>query len=440
MVLMARHKLATLLERFFMPKRHILFLHGYDLRGAKHYHAMMERELARFSSARAVPCEISQLQRKERSAGVCEGVGSAEKVGADAGDMDAFWTMSSRWGTESVEAQVHFLGWRDMAVRDFKIAPIKRMRQGLSTFAAFAFGRGVRGGYAAVFRQNWQAGLFFIYPAFVLTVFALLSAVCAFFGAKELFRGNWVVGVAILAAAVASPWTFHWLSRFAEKRTYLWYLVNDWISIRRLAQDKDPEMSARIEEFATKIIDVCDSSGPDEEVLVIGHSSGSFLAVYAMERVLANRPDFGKDRRRPILLTLGSAFSYVGEFSGAVGFGRALTRLSGARHVDWVDVFAPQDIMSVGRFDPVRAYASEEKGPLGAGPKLVSARISDGLDQALYEHIRWRFFDLHFCYFCATSSFAGKTAEFYDLYDVITGVSPRTPLGLSGSGNSEPGN
>jgi hypothetical protein len=300
------------------------------------------------------------------------------------------------------------------------------VRQLLGAFATFAVML-VQGVYAGLFRRHWPAAILAFYPAvLIITTLVLMAASVALMPGWFTSAGlpAWAGAVAGIAVAVG---LWH-LSAQADQRTYAWYLAADARSAHRLASGRDAEMERRLDHFAREVLAVHDAAGPGDEIVIAGHSSGSFVAVHVMGRVLTWRPDFGAGLAQPpILLTMGSVWALAADFKPSTGYRRGLALLGPARHVDWVEVFAPQDVIGSGRCDPVAEVMGGADLPGKRNPRLCSARLGDSLAPERLERLRWRFFQLHFQFLAATDR-----PGYFDFHEVLAGPSARWALGLGG--------
>ena len=98
-----------------------------------------------------------------------------------------------------------------------------------------------------------------------------------------------IVGVVTGLGAFAS---MLWLT---EPHTYLLYLCDDGVSTYQFAHRQRPDWEARMEIFAGYVVDAVRNSDADEAIIV-GHSSGSFLAVDVLDRALDRDPATGQAR------------------------------------------------------------------------------------------------------------------------------------------------
>ncbi|WP_306028728.1 hypothetical protein [Stappia sp. MMSF_3263] len=378
-------------------KRRVVYVPGYDLRRPEASHALLTNELSRFRELRSVPGAFSGLM-----------------PAAGSGEASVDWTGEIDWPEGRVTTHFSLLGWRDLGRRDFKRPLPVVIAEAVRTFILFA----AAGGYAERMRHNWANGLFFLYPVLALFVFLIASIVPPLFFPLLLPGTGPAHALASIAAGLIWMVLLYRLTIHVERWTYVWYLIHDWYSIRRLARNEDPQMTARIAEFAERIIGIAARCEPDEELVLVAHSSGTFVMLYTLQEVLRRVPDFGATQDRLTVLTMGSAFAYVGGFGAHRGFGAAVASVAEAKHLDWTDVYAPHDLLCCGRTTPVATY-TPHLAPRVREPRRFSARVPDRMTAERYRHLRYRFFKLHFCYFLAS-----ERPDLFDFYRLTLGPLP----------------
>ena len=204
---------------------------------------------------------------------------------------------------------------------------------------------------------------------------------------------NAIVGI----AAVATAWGVLRFFRRRDGVLYAYYRMHDYgFSARHWGRYPDL-LEARMRNFADEIALALIEDW--DEVLVVGHSSGAYIAV----SVIA---DLVRDGRAPAggpalaLLTLGQVIPMVSFLPRADRLRADLNYLATSDALTWVDVSAPGDGCSFALCDPVGvsgvAPVEGQKWPL-----VLSAAFSQSLQPETWEALRRRFFRLHFQYLCA---------------------------------------
>ncbi|GGB36150.1 hypothetical protein GCM10011316_05380 [Roseibium aquae] len=383
-------------------KRLVFYCPGYDLRPLRSSLPLIEREFEAF-------LEIRKL------AGRLE----APVDGLDPGRSTATWEGRVSWPGAKVHTRFVQLGWRDVIKPDFERSWPRMAADAISSFWHYA----KAGGYRAAVKSNWAHGLFCLYPEIGFALCLALGIVPPLLLAAFLFDLDGDAGPQVssqlLALAVIIGVSTLWIAglhRFfswLEPRIYLRYLINSWHFMARLARNEHAQMLDRIEEFAELIVAMEEEAGQDEELVFVSHSCGTFVAIYVLAGVLRRRPEIGQRPGGFAFVTLGPAFECLGGFGSKGSFSEAMSKVA-LSDVDWTDVYAPHDLVCGGRTAPVARYATAiTEADMRREPRRFSVRVPDRMTKELFRHLRYRFFELHFCYFL--SSIRPGLFDFYRL-------------------------
>lgn len=374
-------------------RRLVIYVQGYDPRGLAEYYRMFRREFRR----------------------TCELYGLTGKISGPQDDPKHFstaWDVTTNGDGWQVETRYHFLRWEDIIRKDFarpawwKIVHMYR-----------AIGLGLLNGVLLRFlRAHWRFGLFVLYPLVLTTIFLLLGAfvgtlcmkLVAGLGAPEL-----VARVVGLVTGLGSFASLLWLT---EPQTYLLYLCDDVVSTQQFAHHQRPDWERRMEDFAGEVVRVVGASDADE-VVIVGHSSGSFLAVDVLDRALTRDPALGKHGPRVALLTIGANLPIIGFHPEAKWFRDRLRRLAVAPDIDWVDYQSRHDIMNFWPFDPVADHGIVLEADERRNPRVVAISFRDLWKPGNFGRRRWRFFQAHFQFLLANEQLGAA----YDYYLICCG-------------------
>jgi hypothetical protein len=389
-------------------KRLVIYCPGYDLRPVQQSFVLLRSEFANFLRIRQIGGALSPVD-----------------AAMETDDRTAAWSGRVSWPEGTVETRFVQLDWRDTIKPDFERSWFRVMTDALWSFYHYARA----GGYNAVLKSNWAHSIFCLYPAVGFALYCAVSLVPPILLAPVVLEWGSMLapsGVASLLSwsflvAVSALWMagVYGFTRLIEPWTYFWYLVNSWYFMARLARNVHPEMLARIEEFADLIVALSNQADDDEEVVLVSHSCGTFVAIYILAAVLRRNPDIAKRKGGFAFVTLGPAFECVGGFGAGKGFGQAMATVARA-DVDWTDIYGPQDIVCGGRTSPIARYASKAgMASVSREPRRFSVRIPDRMSASRYRYLRFRFFLLHFCYF-----FASPRSDLFDLYRLLFGPEP----------------
>ena len=261
-----------------------------------------------------------------------------------------------------------------------------------------------------------------LYPVVVLLVQLALAVLAGALGGALILWGLGVTGLALppvvslslrLAVLLAIAWPIlRWFQR--RDHLYAWYLMKDYAFSSRHHGAYPPEQEARMVEFADRIAAAL--SGDVDEVLIVGHSSGAYIAVSVLAdliragRVPANGPALS-------LLTLGHVVPMVSFLPRATRLRADLAFLS-AQDVPWVDVTAPGDGCAFALCDPVAVTGvapGNKRWPL-----VISAAFTRTLRPETQAAMRWKLFELHFQYLNAFDNLPGRPDD-YDYFRITAG-------------------
>jgi hypothetical protein len=373
-------------------RRLIIYVQGYDPRGLAEYFRSFRREYRR-------TCELYGLTGR---------IGAADAA-ADANF--ATWDVTTNGAGWTVETRYRFLRWEDIIRKDFARAPWRKIMNMVRAMGVAIF----NGVYGRIFKAHWRFGLFTIYPLMLTIAWIVLGAVVgtlcmklvATLGAPPFISG--MVGVVTGIGAFASAL---WLT---EPMTYLLYMCDDIYSTHQFALGQRPDWEERMETFAGYVADAVRESNADEAIIV-GHSSGSFLAVDVLDRALARDPALGRHGPRLRLLTIGANLPIVGFHAQAQRFRDRLRRLALAPDIDWVDYQSRHDVMNFWPFDPVAGHGIT-LGPERRNPLVVSISFRDLWIPGNFGRRRWRFFKAHFQFLMANE----RLGAAYDYYLICCG-------------------
>ena len=374
--------------------RHIIYVQGYDPRGLAQYYRMFRTELRKFGRLYQLASTISRPQ-----------------VAPDG--ETASWTIETRAGDWQTRTSYDFLRWEDLIQRDLA-API------WSTVfhASWIYWRLVFGGTIARFwKAHWRFATFITYPHFLL----FLEALCALGVAFAFEKGLEWLGVPgpfdIAAAAALFVAALGTLLKYTENLTYLLYLLSDTIWTWEFSHRRRPEWDARIDRFAQYLVNVARESDA-EEIVVVGHSSGSFLGAEILARALELDPALGRHGPRIVLLTIGGNFPIVGFHAVSQNFRDHLHELSIEPSIDWIDCQSRKDVMNFYPFDPITGHGIDV-GAARRNPTIVPVRFREIIKPEHYNLWRWKFFRVHFQFVMAN-----ERPHAYDFFMIVCGPIP----------------
>ena len=371
--------------------RHIVYVQGYDPRGLAQYYRMFRTELRKFGRLYQLNATISRPQSSPDG-------------------ETASWTIETKAKHWQTRTSYDFLRFEDLIQRDLA-API------WSTVfhAVWIYWRLVFSGtIARFFKAHWRFATFITYPHFLL----LLEAIGAFGIAFAFGKGLEALGVPDLFSMAATAAVFVALLgtvlKYTENATYLLYLLSDTIWTWEFSHRQRPEWDERIDRFAQYLVDVARASDA-EEIVIVGHSSGSFLGAEILARALKLDPALGRHGPRIVLLTIGGNFPIVGFHAVSADFRDHLRVLAIEPSIDWIDCQSRKDVMNFYPFDPVTGHGIDA-GARRRNPTIVPVRFREIIKPEHYNLFRWKFFRVHFQFVMAN-----ERPHAYDFFMIVCG-------------------
>jgi hypothetical protein len=377
-----------------VSNRHVIYVQGYDPRGLAQYYRMFRTELRKFDALYGVSSTISRPKH------VSEG-------------EIASWSIDTRAADWQTRTTYDFLRVEDFIQRDMAL-PIWRV----IAYTTWIYLRLIASG--TVFRfmaANWRFLTFITWPHIVFWFEVACLALAASFVRRALDASgvpapfDWLATTALFIAAL---WA---LLKTTEKYTYLLYLMCDTIWTWEFSHSERPEWDARLDRFAQHLCEVARTSEA-QEIVLVGHSSGSFLGTEILARALERDPELGRHGPRVVLLTLGGNYPIVGYHRAAKFFREHLRRLATEPSVDWIDCQARKDVMNFFDFDPIERHGIEV-GPDRRNPTIVPIRFRDMILPRNYNRFRWQFFRVHFQFVMAN-----EVPHAYEFFMIVCGPVP----------------
>ena len=379
-----------------VQQRHIIYIQGYDPRGLAQYYRMFRTELRKFGRLYKLSATMSRPQ------------------GAADGEI-ASWTIEAKAEDWQTRTNYDFLRFEDFIQRDLA-APIWR-----TVFqAVWIYWRLVFAGTIARFwRAHWRFATFITYPHFLLLLEAVGVATLAFAFEKGLDALDVPTVFSIAAAVAAFAAMLGAVLKYTERHTYLLYVLSDTIWTWEFSHRARPEWDQRIDRFAQHLVKVARESEA-EEIVIVGHSSGSFLGTEMLARALQLDPALGRHGPRIVLLTIGGNFPIVGFHTVSQPFRDQLRMLAVEPSIDWIDCQSRKDVMNFYPFDPIKGH-DIDVGEARRNPKIVSVRFRDVIQPEHYNVFRRKFFRVHFQFVMAN-----ERPHAYDFFMIVCGPIPLT--------------
>jgi hypothetical protein len=375
-------------------RRHVLFVAGFDPKGASYYHGLYQRESARQAALGAWTYEVGPRRRLASGNDAWQ----VRTVGKDA--------------QPDVNTTVEHLCWDDLVRREWPQGAWQVLVGSVMAYVhALASGRALlKVGQVApmtLFSLAWP-GLCWLAVVGLAMVLAALA-----WGGMQAFLSDWgpgagaarvagLVAASVAGAVLAGAWRL-------ERRWNTTWLLRIYRFADRWARARMPWLDERLDSMARRLQEVLQDPEVDE-VLLVGYSVGSMLSVSMVARALAE-PSV---KQAPLaLLTLGHCVPLLGLMPKAGGFRQELAQVAQAPLVFWVDISSPTDWGSFALADPV-ALCLEQPG---LNPRaMVSPRFHTLCKSARYVKLRRDKRRMHLQYLMS-----GELPGAYDFFDLTAG-------------------
>lgn len=358
-----------------LRRRCVLYLSGFDPKGAAYYHALYREEAAKQARVSGLEIEVGPRRRMP---------------GGDSG-----WSLDATENGASVHTHYDFLHWDDLVRAHWPRSSGVLWREvwwtTLHNLQTGALGR---------MKRLSLPPFVALFAPFLLMLSVLLGLPLLALGVLALAHH---LGATAWLAAAGALTTFIcglWLASVVERRFSMLWLMRSFAFTRLQARGAVPELEERLDQHACTLIErVC--SGEHDEVLLVGHSSGCIMAVEVLGRALQSAPALACGHTQVGLLTLGHCIPMLGTLPEAHVFRSRLALLATAPGVGWLDVAAPPDGCCFALCDPMLLLDNLPLERRVDRPKLVSPRFVKMFHPLEYAKIRRDKFRVHFQYLMA---------------------------------------
>ena len=374
--------------------RHIVYVQGYDPRGLAQYYRMFRTELRKFGRLYHVTTTVSRPQT------------------APDGER-ASWSIETKAEDWQTRTSYDFLRFEDLIQRDLAAPILGTLLRAIWIYWRLVF----RGTIARFWKANWRFATFITYPHVLLLAEALCSLGIALGIALAMNAAGLPRIFGIAAAIPVFVALLGTVLKYTENQTYLLYLLSDTIWTWQFSHRQRPEWDQRIDRFAEYLVKVARESDA-EEIVVVGHSSGSFLGTEILARALKLDPSLGRHGPRIVLLTIGGNFPIVGFHATSKDFRDHLRLLAVEPSIDWIDCQSRKDVMNFYPFDPIAGHGIDV-GPSRRNPTIVPVRFREIIKPEHYNVFRWKFFRVHFQFVMAN-----ERPHAYDFFMIVCGPIP----------------
>jgi hypothetical protein len=355
-------------------RRRVLYVEGYDPRGAEVYHQLFERSCERFGKTWSVSPTLNPIE-------------------LDSDDL-AHWSIEMRAASWQVATRYDFLRLERHIRADMGGSLARQIRRGLTWILDDL----VSGAQWRIFRASWRFALHLLAVQLLFLIWLAIGVAIGFAAfrivtvslrepaALGLFAATLVATLALLALR---PLARHW---------YVTQISNCWATLRRFGRGQKTWLDQAIETGARHLVAVAQTSDADE-LVVVGHSTGGVVAAAIVARALMLDPNLGRRKARLTLLTLGSVMPAVALHPAAGRMRDIIKRLAIEPTLAWIECQSRKDVMNFAAFDPVKDIGLQVDGQ--RNPRIWLVRFKDMVSPVYYQRLRWNFFRMHFQYIMA---------------------------------------
>jgi len=315
-------------------RRHVFYVSGFDPNGPSRYHKLYSDGAGQQAAAGGPPIEVGARNR------------------IDAHTMG--WTVRQQDGpgeAGAVDTRYVFPRW-DSIIRDHwwqDQAPqvVDLLRTSWLYLRTGALWKMVR--------QSWPVFVCLFGPFFLLL--ALLPGAAAGLAALAALAIAWRAdaplhgpAAAVAGIGVLALWWVYWARRHWRTQ----WILRGYAFVGRMADGGVPGLDSRLDAMAEALCRQA-REATDDEILLVGHSLGTIMAVSVLARALRLDPELTRHGPAIGLLTLGHCVPLLSNLPAARRFRDELAALAMAPDLCWVDFSDPLDDYSFAGVDPVKA-------------------------------------------------------------------------------------
>ncbi|SED91512.1 hypothetical protein [Bradyrhizobium erythrophlei] len=377
-----------------IKKRLIVHVQGYDPRGLAQHYRRYRSELKKFAALYGVKTKITRPVADHSNSSISS------------------WTTDTEASDGSWQTHTHydFLRWEDLIKRNMEWPAWRTVINANAIYCRQL----LDGTLLKFLKASWRFFAFYSYAQLVFAIEAVLSLIGAFLVERGLHFVGLPLFVSIPVAIAVFVGLLGALLKLLDGRTYTLYLMSDQIFTWNYAHRRHPEWDERIEQFAGHLVEVTKKSDADE-LIIVGHSSGSFLGLEILSRALEIDPELGHRGPKAMLLTIGANLPIVGFLPASRAFRERLQKLAVEPSIDWVDCQSVTDVMNFYPFEPVTGHGIHV-GKAQRNPRIMDVQFRDIIDPKNWSTFRRHPFRGHAQFFMAN-----EQPNAYDFFMMMCG-------------------
>ena len=373
-----------------VEQRCVFYIGGFDPRGARHYYSLFSSEIKKKNA------DTTSLHHDQDGSNIEVNQRKTVKPFTTTWATDCTSTKAPLPTPLTTHTYFQFLGWDDIARAHWPTSRAKHWFRYLQVSGRYLF--------SSFFPRAWHiakpAAIYLLTPNIVilLTLLALLIiASTTLWSIHAMGSFGWPAALITLAGGLAGWGVWRLAHAFETSRKLDWIMRSHAFTARQ-AHDEVPEVEQRIDAFAQQIIERA-KQNTDEEILIVGHSSGTILAISALARAITQCPPLFRHKAKIALLTLGQCTPMLSLLPRATRFRQELAVLAQQKDLLWVDLSSNTDQICSPKVDQF-AICDIAVPPQGKG--ITTCLISPpfylmtGVNSETRDHAE--IFDLHFKY------------------------------------------
>lgn len=372
--------------------RLVVFVGGFDPRGARHYHQLLQHEAEKQSGVSGQAYAVGARQRWE--------------PGLASGLRHSAWSVT---GEEGLRSEYLFMDWSDEVRAHWPKRMGRVLWQGLQTYAVVLRHRSRLG----PLHQETPYTLWTLAYPLVYMLLCVALAWLAMWGGGQALAGAWGVCLGLVAAAVVL-----WGGYRLDRVLHVSWLLRILNFARASSEAPAPVLHARLEQTAQAIAAQLQAQAY-RDVVVVGFSVGSAIAV-SLVRALSQRMALqAAAPGRLCFLTLGNCIPLFSLMPQAQRLREDLQSIARDDNVYWADISSPGDSVSFGMCNLLRLClpgSTEESLAQALNPRhMCTPRFHKLFHAHTYRWLRRNKMRMHFQYLMA-SELPGT----YNYFELLT--------------------
>jgi pimeloyl-ACP methyl ester carboxylesterase len=356
-------------------RRHVIYVSGYDPRGAQSFFDLLNRTCERFNKLWPIAASLHAADMEA--------------------DDIARWQLDLRGADWQVATRYDFVRMESFIRADMAQPMPRPFWRGLCWYADDV----ASGVQFRIFRAAWRFGLHLLCFQLLIAAWAAVPLVAAFAAERILGALGLAFAARLVIALAVGAGTLFALRPLADRWRVV-QIISSWWTFRRFGRGRATWIDQVVERAARHLVAAARSNESDEVVLV-GHSAGGTIACAIMARALDLDPELGRGGAPVVLLTLGSVMPAIALHPAAQRMRAVVARLAAAPAIRWVECQSRKDVMCFVDFDPVAGVGVAAPGAAARNPLLWRIRFKEMIAPEKYDRFSWNHFRIHYQYIMA---------------------------------------